>query len=180
MKKQIGKVIVRSAKINDIETLSNWWASGEVMAHAGFPNGMKTDNDQIKSDIISSESSKHPKFERLMISLEKGKDIGEMSYRLVKPYIYEIGIKICEFDSHNFGYGSKAIKALLDYLFKNSKAKKIVLNTNMENEGAQRFYERLGFNKIAVIENSWRNQLGLLQSSVEYAMTKENYSTLKE
>ena len=178
MRKQIDEVIVRSAEVSDIDTLADWWASGEVMAHAGFPEGIKTDKDKIKSDIIISHASEHPRTERLLITLEPKKDIGEMSYSMVKPETYEIGIKICEFDSHSLGYGSKAVMALLDYLFNDRKTLKIVLNTNSENKGAQRFYERLGFDKIRIIENSWRNQLGELLSSVEYEMTKEKYSTL--
>lgn len=178
MRKEVNDIIVRSAQIEDIDTLAKWWASGKVMAHAGFPNGIKTDKEQIKSDIIRCHETKFPRFERLMITLKPNQNIGEMSYRMVKPNIYEIGIKICEFDLHNKGYGTLAIKALLDYLFNDCKALKVLLDTNLDNVGAQNFYERLGFDKVMIRKDAFKNQLGELQSTVEYEMDKEKFLLL--
>lgn len=60
---------------------------------------------------------------------------------------------------------------------------KIILDTNLSNRRAQHVYEKLGFRKLRGNVNSWKNQLGELQSSVDYEMTKtdfENYLQLTE
>lgn len=178
MIKQKNNVIIRSLKISDIETLADWWASGKVMAHAGFPNGIETDKLKIESDIIERSKTKFPKSEILMITLDPNQDIGELNYRITNSNIYEIGIKICELSLHGKGYGTTAIELLLDYLFNEYNAEKVILDTNLKNKGAQKFYERLGFEKIGVRENCWLNQLGVLQSVVDFEMTKENYYSL--
>lgn len=52
---------------------------------------------------------------------------------------------------------------------------KIILDTNLKNERAQHVYERLGFKKLRVVENSWCDQLGEAQSAVEYEMYKKDF-----
>ena len=37
------------------------------------------------------------------------------------------------------------------------------------------FYEKLGFTKVATHVNSWRDQLGILQSSIDYELTRFQY-----
>ena len=53
--------------------------------------------------------------------------------------------------------------------------KLIFLDTNLKNTRAQHVYELLGFQKTAVHENCWKNQVGELQSTVEYEMTAEDF-----
>ena len=52
---------------------------------------------------------------------------------------------------------------------------KIVLDTNLKNERAQHVYEMLGFRKVRVNIDSWRNQLGVLQSSVDYELVPGDF-----
>ncbi|WP_438446465.1 GNAT family N-acetyltransferase [Gorillibacterium sp. sgz5001074] len=50
-----------------------------------------------------------------------------------------------------------------------------MLDTNLSNERAQHVYEKLGFRRTAVRIDSWRDQLGNLQSSVEYELLREEW-----
>ena len=52
---------------------------------------------------------------------------------------------------------------------------KIVLDTNKNNTRAQHVYEKLGFHKVRIHENSWKNQLGELQSSIDYELKPEDF-----
>ena len=54
-------------------------------------------------------------------------------------------------------------------------AKIIILDTNINNTRAQHVYEKLGFKKVKVRYDSWKNQLGELQSSIDYELTKDNF-----
>ncbi len=47
---------------------------------------------------------------------------------------------------------------------------KIVLDTNLNNTRAQHVYEELGFKRVRVRRDCWRDQAGVLQSAVDYEM----------
>ena len=64
---------------------------------------------------------------------------------------------------------------LIFSLFKDMGYKKIILDTNANNKRAQHVYEELGFTKLRVRENSWKNQLGELQSVIDYEMYQEDF-----
>lgn len=162
------ELVIRHATISDVQTLCKWWADGKVMAHAGFPNGVYTDSEKLKNSIINETDAA-----RSIIIEVNNKSIGEMNYS-IKDNIAEIGIKICDFSYQEKGYGTKALKMLIAYLFDDLKAEKIVLDTNLNNIRAQHVYEKLGFKKIATRINSFKNQLGVFQSSIDYELIKED------
>ena len=55
------------------------------------------------------------------------------------------------------------------------KYEAIVLDTNAKNTRAQHVYEKIGFRKVALHLNSWKNQLGEWQSSIDYKITKAEF-----
>lgn len=161
-------LLVRQATIEDVEILCHWWSDGKVMAHAGFPNGVHTDADELMDKIKSNNDRER----RLIIEIDS-KRVGEMVYR-TKDKVSEIGIKICDFFYQEKGYGTKALRMLISFLFNEMKVKKIILDTNLNNTRAQHVYEKIGFKRTAVHIDCWKDQLGNLQSSVDYELRKED------
>jgi len=49
------------------------------------------------------------------------------------------------------------------------------LDTNLKNTRAQHVYEKLGFRKVRTRINAWKDQLGELQSAVDYELTAEDF-----
>lgn len=162
-------LVLRHAAAEDVQILCNWWSNGKIMAHAGFPNGIYTDFDNLLEKIKNETDISR----RLIIEIDSNR-VGEMSYR-IEDEVAEIGIKICDFDYQEKGYGTKVLKMLIRYLFKEMKAKKIILDTNLNNTRAQHVYEKIGFKKIGIRIDSWKNQLGILQSAVDYELRKEDF-----
>ena len=161
---QYNDLTIRSALPEDAPQLVRWWNDGAVMAHAGFPLGLGT--------TVEKEAARLPGTGRLMLEY-KGRPIGEMNWRDVGNAA-EIGIKICEVPMQERGLGRIALSLLIRELF-SMGFPKIILDTNLNNLRARHVYETLGFHKVAVRENSWRDQLGNLQSAVDYALTPENF-----
>ena len=161
---------IRNATSSDAATLCQWWNSGAVMAHAGFPNGLNTSVERITQSLAadSDETGRH------LILEVNDTPIGEAHYRNKGNGTAEIGIKICEFDKQGKGYGTQFLKMLIANLFANGY-EKIVLDTNLDNTRAQHVYENLGFQKLRINRDSWTNQLGVLQSSVDYALLKSQF-----
>lgn len=161
---QHGNILLRDATKADAKQLAEWWNDGAVMAHAGFPNGLGTTEEEVAEDIGTGA----------LIIEEAGKPIGEANYRIVDDKVAEIGIKICVFDCQNRGIGKIVLSMLIRYLFDNG-FDKIVLDTNMKNKRAQRVYESLGFRKVRVNIDSWTDQVGKLQSSVDYELVEKDF-----
>jgi RimJ/RimL family protein N-acetyltransferase/2'-5' RNA ligase len=162
-------LVLRHAAVDDVQILCHWWSNGKIMAHAGFPNGIHTDADKLMDKIKNETDTSR----RLIIGIDSNR-VGEMMYR-IQDDTAEMGIKICDFSYQEKGYGTKALKMLIGYLFKEMNVQKIILDTNLNNTRAQHVYEKIGFKKIGVRIDSWKNQLGVLQSSVDYELRRKDF-----
>ena len=98
-----------------------------------------------------------------------------MNYVEIDDSACEIGIKICDFSMQNKGIGKVTLSLFIDALFNEYGYKKIILDTNINNTRAQHVYEQLGFKKVRINENAWKDQLGNWQSFVDYELTKDSF-----
>ena len=165
MRLQYGDVTVRTTLPEDVPLLVQWWNDGEVMAHAGFPLGLGT--------TVEKELARLPATGRLTLDFQN-RPIGEMNWRSAGENAAEIGIKICEASFQEQGLGRIALSLLIGELFRMGFSK-IVLDTNLSNTRTQHVYEKLGFRKVAIRYNSWRDQLGNPQSAVDYELYPQQF-----
>ncbi|MBQ8237728.1 MAG: GNAT family N-acetyltransferase [Oscillospiraceae bacterium] len=157
-------ITIRQAAASDAGQLAAWWNDGAVMAHAGFPEGLGTTAEEVAAGL-------HP---GSLVIEKNGQLIGECNYRRVGEKTAEIGIKICVTDCQNRGVGRIVLSMLIRWLFESGYTK-IVLDTNLTNQRAQHVYESLGFRKLRTNIDSWTDQLGRLQSSVDYELTEADF-----
>ncbi|MDT3428655.1 RimJ/RimL family protein N-acetyltransferase [Paenibacillus forsythiae] len=165
-----GNLVIRNANAGDAQALCNWWNDGRIMAHAGFPNGIGTTEQEVL-DKLKTDSDRG---RRLILEIDHV-PVGEMNYRTVEENVAEIGIKICDFSQQEKGFGTTFLTMLISFLFEQLLYHTIILDTNVKNTGAQHVYEKIGFRKMAVRIDTWKNQLGELQSSIDYELTREEY-----
>lgn len=173
---KFNNLTIRNATVNDANLLAKWWNDGKIMAHAGFPLGTGETPEKI-AEKISKDSDE--KCRRLIIEFDNN-PIGEMSYYNVGDDTAEIGIKICDFSKQNQGYGKILLSMLISSLYNDLGYKVIDISTNVKNTRAQHVYEELGASKVQVIVDAWRDQLGVLQSIVEYKMYPESFVNFAE
>lgn len=164
-------LVIRNATAYDAQLLCNWWNDGKIMAHAGYPNGLGITEQEILKKLETDDD-----FNRRLILEISATPVGEMNYRTVENNVAEIGIKICELSQQEKGYGTTFLMMLINALFNEMGYYKIILDTNSNNTRAQHVYEKIGFRKIAVRHNSWRNQFGELQSSIDYELTRSQFN----
>ena len=169
MELQHGNILLRTAEKKDAGQLAAWWNDGAVMAHAGFPHGLGITEDVVAAKLRPG----------LLVIEENGRLIGECNYRKLDNARAEIGIKICETEGQNRGVGRLVLSMLIRWLFNNGFGK-VILDTNLENKRAQRVYESLGFQRIRVNYDSWTDQLGNKQSSVDYELTEADFVDHRE
>lgn len=165
-----GSITVRNAVAGDVAILCAWWNDGSVMAHAGFPMGLGTTQEKIAESLKTDTDETR---RRLMLEFS-GTPIGEMNYRNAGGGACEIGIKICIPDFQEKGIGRRALSLMIRALFERGYTR-ICLDTNLTNTRAQHVYELLGFQKTKIRRDSWRDQLGRLQSAVDYELTAEQF-----
>ncbi|HAS73409.1 MAG TPA: hypothetical protein DCS67_04635 [Clostridiales bacterium UBA8960] len=162
---------IRDATALDASLLCSWWRDGRIMAHAGFPKGLSVTEEEIV-EKLSHDSDE--KYRRLIIEVD-GVPVGEMSCHNISESTAEIGIKICVADQREKGHGTLFLRMLIEHLFLVRGYKKIILDTNVSNNRAQHVYNKLGFKEIRIRVNDWKDQLGELQSSIDYELTKDDY-----
>ncbi|MTI70556.1 MAG: GNAT family N-acetyltransferase [Firmicutes bacterium] len=166
-----GNILIRNAILSDAKILYKWWNDGKIMLHAGFPNGLGITVKEIEEDLKNDTDEKG---RRLIIEYE-GQPIGEMSYRNKGSKTVEIGIKICDFTKQERGLGTIILQMFIRSLFEDYKFEKVILDTNLNNRRAQHVYKKIGFRKVKINYDSWKDQLGELQSSVDYELLKAEY-----
>ena len=164
------RICIRNAGFADCQQLADWWNDGAVMAHAGFPKGIGTTPDEVGRKIAQDCDDKG----RRLIIEYCGRSIGEMSYRNIGDQTAEIGIKICVSEYQDKGLGRIILSLFIKELFSMGFTK-IVLDTNLKNLRAQHIYELLGFQKLRVNYDSWTDQLGERQSSVDYELIPQSF-----
>ena len=182
MRLEQGKLCIKNAEKEDCRQLVSWWNDGAVMAHAGFPNGLGTNEEKVQKQIAADSDDTR----RHLVIWYDGNRIGEMSYANLGDSLEEtgedtienrtadIGIKICNPTFQEKGLGKIVLSMLIRELFSRGYTK-IVLDTNLKNKRAQHVYERLGFQKVNIRMDAWIDQVGEKQSVVDYELTKEHF-----
>ena len=182
MRLEQGKLCIKNAEQEDCKQLVSWWNDGAVMAHAGFPNGLGTNEEKVQKQIAADSDDTR----RHLVIWYDGNRIGEMSYANLGDSLEEtgedtienrtadIGIKICNSTFQEKGLGKIVLSMLIRELFSRGYTK-IVLDTNLKNKRAQHVYERLGFQKVNIRMDAWIDQVGEKQSAVDYELTKEHF-----
>jgi len=182
MQRTYKEITIREVVADDVAQLTAWWNDGKVMAHAGFPKGLGTTVEAV-AEQIAEQSKKNCRHMILYTDasvegvndLEICRPIGEMNYRELDESACEMGIKICESDMQNKGLGKIILSLFIEGLFTECGYEKILLDTNLNNKRAQHVYEQLGFRKVRVNENAWKDQLGEWQSSVDYELIEGDF-----
>lgn len=170
MKLEQSEIKIRNATPEDASVLARWWNDGLVMSHAGFPNGLGISEKQIVEDLKKESDISG----RTLIIEYQNIPIGEMCFRNKGNQTAGIGIKICEFEYQKKGLGKMVLSMLIKDLF-SSGYKKIILDTNLNNRLAQHVYEKLGFQKVSIKIDAWKDQLGNFQSSIDYELSEDTF-----
>lgn len=163
-------LLIRNATEGDAGLLCNWWNDGSIMTYTGFPRGLGTTEQEIVEKLKADTDLGR----RLIIEIA-GIPVGEMNYRTVATGVAQIGIKLCDASQRNKGHGTRFIMMLIRSLLTDMGFQTIILDTNVNNARAQHVYDKIGFRRVAVRRDAWKNQLGVLQSFIDYEITRDEF-----
>ena len=102
---------------------------------------------QFRHDILATTHQVDPRRDQFAILDEGGVLIGMISYYNWTPErrTAELGIYIGERQLWDKGYGTEAVRTLLDHLFQTTALRAMYLNTYATNERARASYQKVGF-----------------------------------
>lgn len=164
------KIKIRPANEMDADCLLSWWNDGNIMAHAGFPNGVNTTMEKVLQNISKNSDTR----ELLMIEVD-GVSIGELNYK-IDGKVADIGIKICDNQFQNGGYGTAILKQFYKTLFEQKNINKITCDTNLKNIRAQLVYEsKLKMKRVKTLYNCFENQVGEKCSVSFFEISKKDF-----
>jgi RimJ/RimL family protein N-acetyltransferase len=136
-------ILLRKIKRSDKEFFLHWWKDPELI---GLTSGIFEKSDKVLDDYFESMLKDRENF--YFAICYKDKLIGNISLNLVKKRVYEISIVIGNPNYRGKGIGRIAIKKALNFIFKNTDCKRIILEVRPENKRAMDAYIACGFKKI--------------------------------
>lgn len=137
-----GKIILKRLKESDAtEEYNNWLNDKEITKYLCTKSSTVED---IKNFIKSCNQNQN--IDLFGIFDLNNIHIGNVKLENVNS-IYNIGIMIGKKEYHNKGYGYDAMKACINYFFKNYNEDILTLGVDIQNIQAIKCYEKLGFIK---------------------------------
>lgn len=153
LKKLIGERIYLSPRsIEDAEQFTEWLNDFETTDYLGRSGILTT----LEGEKKYLEENSSPEATFVIVTLEDNKMIGTVSLESINwlNRTATLGVFIGDKDYRSKGYGTEAIKLLLDYGFNYMNLHSINLNLMSFNIRAQKCYEKCGFKETGRIRES--------------------------
>ena len=143
-----GRVFLRPFEAADAELYRRWRAEAEPMALAGWHERAPLSLAQVERRIARIADDQGKEVYTFVICLaEDERPIGEVMLTDLDRLngSAQVGIFIGESDEWGKGYGTDAVRALVDFGFAELRLERIWLEVGTENRRAKRSYEKAGF-----------------------------------
>jgi diamine N-acetyltransferase len=142
------RVILRRIERSDVPHVRRWYDDPETRALTGATEPLT----EAQADKWFEDAASDPARAWYAIETSEGRVIGECGLLRMFPEwrTTDMSIIIGEKDARGHGYGGEAGRLLLDLAFSYMGFHRVAIGVVGFNEGALRFWERLGFRKEGV------------------------------
>ena len=139
------KVILREKKLSDVYSDYAWEVDPELAELDAAPLETVT-FPQYLLEYVHKLRNSSPSSRQLAVDTLDGKHIGNCSYYNISNINdeVELGIMIGDRDYWDKGCGTDAVTALVNYIFRHTRFKRIHLKTLESNSRAQRCFQKCG------------------------------------
>ena len=146
-------VILREQREDDAKYFAYWFNQPEVMFKCGFEK--PTDEEEIKRDISVHHKSEDSVW--FTITNLNGSIIGETGLLRMFPawHCTDLSIIIPDPKMRNKGYGTEAIRIMLDMAFDQYKMNRVAIGVVGSNTEALAFYQKIGFRQEGIQEQGY-------------------------
>jgi RimJ/RimL family protein N-acetyltransferase len=137
-------VNLRIAEKEDVPLIAEWWND---MEYFGEHQGLMTISKAKLEKVVLEDTI------FFVIEKKDGTKIGHIS-GWMRGRMMEIGFALVP-SERGKGYGTEAIKIMVDYLFLSKDIVRIQVSTGTKNIASQKALERAGFSKEGIMRKSW-------------------------
>jgi RimJ/RimL family protein N-acetyltransferase len=151
-----GRVYLRPFEASDAETYRRWRADAATMALTGWDERAPLSLAQVERRITGLAEEQGREMYTFVICLTAGeRPIGEVMLSDIDGLngSAEVGIFIGEPEEWGKGYGTDAVRAVVDFGFAELRLERIWLEVGTENRRAMRAYENAGFTHEATLRH---------------------------
>ncbi len=151
-----GAVFLRPFEMADAETYRRWRADGEPMALAGWHERAPLSLAQVERRIAGhAEEQGKDSYTFLICRDDDERAIGEVMLMDIDRVngSAEVGIFIGEPEEWGKGYGTDAVRAIVDFGFAELRLERVWLEVATDNPRAIRSYEKVGFVREATLRH---------------------------
>lgn len=147
------KVILRGQKAEDAGFFAYWFNQPEVMFQCGFTEF--TDEEREKTRISVDHKTEDSAW--FTITDLEGRIIGETGLLRMFPAWHQTDLTIIIPDPkmQHKGYGTEAIRILLDLAFEKYEMHRVSIGVVALNTNALAFYRKIGFKKEGILEEAY-------------------------
>lgn len=140
-----GKTVnLRVVEKEDLPLVTDWFNNPEFGGEYD-----PFDEQRTRADNEKRYDKLSPDEKWFIIEKKDGNKIGFMGHFLVGG-CQEVGYAMIS-NERNKGYGTEALKLMVDYLFLSKDIVRIQAGTNVENKPSQRVLEKTGFKKEGIV-----------------------------
>jgi RimJ/RimL family protein N-acetyltransferase len=151
-----GRVFLRPFEASDAETYRRWRADAGPMALTGWHERAPLSLAQVERRIAGLAEDQGKDVYTFLICLTSDeRPIGEVMLFDIDRLngSAEVGIFIGEPDEWGKGYGTDAVRAIVEFGFAELRLERVWLEVGTENPRARRAYEKAGFTHEATLRH---------------------------
>ena len=154
--------------VNDINSMGEYWP---VIEQRSKSEWMKQFDNPSNLDILLE-------VKRFIIQKKDGTRIGEIRHFLGLPHgLIELACWLVPSERKK-GYGSEAVRIIVDYLFLSKELVRVQAITGVDNFASNRVLEKAGFRKEGTIRRLWFIR-GEWKDGVLYSILREEWKEPK-
>ena len=155
MRKEIRgeKVILREQRVEDAKFFAHWFNQPRIMFQCGFTE--HTDEEKERARITGDHRSEDAVW--FTITDPDGNIIGETGLLRMWPawHCTDLSIIIPDPEMQNRGYGTEAIRLMLDLAFDRYEMNRVAIGVVGQNANALAFYKKIGFRQEGIQEQGY-------------------------
>jgi RimJ/RimL family protein N-acetyltransferase len=165
-----GKLVnLKVLEKDNLPLLADWSNNPEFFSDMWFPQMSKTEWEKRYDSLT-------PDTKWFFIEKKDGMKIGTV-FHFLNGNFMEIGYILVP-NERKKGYGSEAIKIIVDYLFLSKQLVRVQAITGVDNSASHRVLEKAGFTKEGIIRKSAFIR-GVWQDGVLYSVLRDEWKEPK-
>lgn len=147
------RIILRKQREDDAPFLAYWFNQPKVMFQCGFEKA--TTEEEVKTCITVNHKSKDSVW--FTITDLDGNIIGETGLLRMFPAWHQTDLTIIipDPEMQHKGYGTEAIRIMLDLAFHTYKMHRVSIGVVGLNTDALEFYKKIGFKQEGILEEAY-------------------------